>query len=409
MRTPAPMCKAINGREEDCSTLDRFEGYLCAQGRREFLLRAGLPVLALLPCSHKLRGQSPPPPLIIREREPENFEFPFSSLDGFITPNELFYVRNHFPVPSVDLKTYSLRVDGAVDRPFDIGYEELKRLPSVSTTATLECAGNSRVFLIPQRPGAQWELGAVGNAVWTGVSLAALLDRAGVKRGAVDVVLEGLDRGEPRSEPKPPGHIAFARSIPISKALRPEVLLAYQMNNKSLPSSHGFPLRAIVPGFYGMSSVKWLSRIHVVPGPYQGYWQTTDYAYWDRSTGTPARKPLMEMRVKSLIARPALREIVKSAHYRVFGAAWAGDADVEIVELSVDSGRNWVQARLIDKAVRFAWRRWEYQWDVPRSPEPMILMCRATDSRGNRQPEQHDPDMGNYAVHHVLPRGIEVE
>ena len=285
--------------------MHRFEGYPYAEGRREFLLRASLPMLGFLPCTSRLRGQTPSSSLIMREREPENLEFPFSSLDGFITPNELFYVRNHFAIPRVAVNTHSLSVDGAVDRPFNIGYEELHKLPSASTTATLECAGNSRVFLIPQRSGAQWELGAVGNAVWTGVPLTVLLDRAGVKRGAVDVVFEGLDRGEPRSEPKPPGQIAFARSIPITKALRPEVLLAYQMNGKSLPSSHGFPVRAIVPGFYGMSSVKWLIRIHVVSAPYQGYWQTTDYAYWDRSAGTPARKPLMEMRVKSLIARPA--------------------------------------------------------------------------------------------------------
>ena len=389
--------------------MNRFEGYPSTEDRREFLLQAGLPLLRLLPCTNGLRAQTPPPSLIMREREPENLEFPFSLLDGFITANELFYVRNHFAIPKVDLNTYRLRVDGAVDRPFDISYEELRRLPSASTTATLECAGNSRVFLIPQTSGAQWELGAVGNAVWTGVPLAALLDRAGVKRGAVDVVLEGLDRGEPRSEPKPPGKMTFARSIPIGKAVRPEVLLAYEMNGQGLPSSHGFPVRAIVPGFYGMSSVKWISRIRIVTEPNQGYWQTTDYAYWDRSAGTPARKPLMEMRVKSLIARPALREIVKaSARYRVFGAAWAGDADVETVELSVDSGRNWVQARLIDKALPFAWRRWEYGWDVPGSPGFMTLMGRATDSRGNRQPEQHDGDMGHYAVHHVLPREIQV-
>ena len=250
--------------------MNRFEGYPSTEDRREFLLQAGLPLLGLLPCTNRLRAQTPPPSLIMREREPENLEFPFSLLDGFITANELFYVRNHFAIPKVDLNTYRLRVDGAVDRPFDISYEELRRLPSASTTATLECAGNSRVFLIPQTSGAQWELGAVGNAVWTGVPLAALLDRAGVKRGAVDVVLEGLDRGEPRSEPKPPGKITFARSIPIGKALRPEVLLAYQMNGQGLPSSHGFPVRAIVPGFYGMSSVKWISRIQVVTAPHQG-------------------------------------------------------------------------------------------------------------------------------------------
>ena len=345
----------------------------------------------------------------MREREPENLEFPFSSLSSFVTPNELFYVRSHFATPQVDAATYRLRIEGAVDRPFEIGYDELRGMPSASVTATLECAGNSRVFLVPQSSGAQWELGAVSNAVWTGVPLAALLERAGVKPDAVDVVLEALDRGEPRTEPKPPGPIPFVRSILLAKARRPEVLIAYRMNGQDLPPSHGFPVRAIVPGFYGMSSVKWLTRIQVVTVPYQGYWQTTDYAYWDRSTGTPTRKPLMEMRVKSLIARPALHEIVKAGtSYRVFGAAWTGDADVATVELSVDAGHSWAKARFIDKPIRYTWRRWEYEWRPSVRRGPTTLLSRATDTNGHRQPEQHNRDTGNYAIHHVLPRVIEI-
>ena len=254
------------------------------------------------------------------------------------------------------------------------------------------------------------ELGGVSNAIWTGVPLAALLERAGVKPNAVDVVMEGIDRGEPRSEPKPPGPIPFARSIPIAKARRPEVVVAHQMNGKEVPQSHGFPVRAVVPGYYGMSSVKWLTRIQVLTVPYQGYWQTTDYAFWDRSVGRPTRQPLRDMRIKSLIARPGSHEIVKAGTpYRVFGAAWTGDADVEKVELSVDAGKSWQQARLIDKPVRFAWRRWEYEWKTPTQPGRVMLMSRATDSSGQRQPEEHNRDTANYAIHHVLPRVIEIE
>jgi DMSO/TMAO reductase YedYZ molybdopterin-dependent catalytic subunit len=345
----------------------------------------------------------------MREREPVNLESPFSWLESFITPNELFYVRNHFAIPHIDTAAYRLRVGGAVERPIDISYDELRRMPSTSVTATLECAGNSRVFLVPQTPGAQWELGAVSNAVWTGVPLVALLERVGVRSNGVDVVLEGFDRGEPKSDPKPPGKIPFARSIPLSKARRPEVLIAYEMNGKPLPQSHGFPVRAVVPGFYGMSSVKWLRSIQIVTAPYQGYWQTTDYAYWDRSSGTPTRRPLMEMRVKSLIARPALHEIVKpEAAFRVFGAAWSGDTDVESVEISVDSGKSWARATLIDKPVRFAWRRWEYEWRPSNRRGHVTLMTRATDTSGGRQPEQHNPDSGNYAIHHILPRVVSV-
>jgi DMSO/TMAO reductase YedYZ molybdopterin-dependent catalytic subunit len=378
--------------------------------RRNLLRRAaGVPLLGVLAARRRVDAQSSPASMIMREREPENLEYPFSSLDSFITPNNLFYVRSHFAVPQIDMAGYRLRVEGAVERPFEIGFDELRRMTSNSVTATLECAGNSRVFLVPQGSGAQWELGAVSNAVWTGVPLAALLERAGVRSTGVDVVLEGLDRGEPRSEPKPPGPISFARSIPLAKARRPDVLVAYQMNGEDLPQSHGFPVRAVVPGYFGMSSVKWLTRIQVVTTPYQGYWQTTDYAYWDRSAGTPTRRPLMDMRVKSLIARPAMHEVVRAgAAYRVFGAAWTGDADVETVELSLDSGRGWVKARLIDKPVRFSWRRWEYDWKAPRQRGRLTLLARATDSNGQRQPEQHNRDTGNYAIHHVLPRVIEV-
>jgi DMSO/TMAO reductase YedYZ molybdopterin-dependent catalytic subunit len=389
-----------------------FGGSIRGEQRRDFLRRvaAASPFLGLTARGLQLSGQPASKAMIIREREPENLEFPFSSLDSPITPNEFFYIRSHFAVPQVDASAYRLRIEGAVDRPFEIGYDEIRKLSSNSVQATLECAGNSRVFLIPQGGGAQWELGAVSNAVWTGVPLAALLDRAGVKANAVDVVLEGIDRGEPKSEPKPPGPIPFARSLPLAKARRPEVLIAHQMNGKELPQSHGFPVRAVVPGYYGMSSVKWLTRIHVMTAPYQGYWQTTDYAYWERSTGTPTRQPLREMRVKSLIARPGLHEVVKAGTaYRVFGAAWTGDADVETVELSVDSGKSWQKAGLIDKPLRFTWRRWEHEWKVPAQPGRVTLMSRATDSSGQRQPEQHNRDTGNYAIHHVLPRVIEIE
>jgi DMSO/TMAO reductase YedYZ molybdopterin-dependent catalytic subunit len=378
--------------------------------RRTFLGLIGrcIPLLGA-GVDRRIHAQSGSPAIIIREREPVNLESPFSSLDSFITPDELFYVRNHFAMPQIDPAAYRLRVGGAVEHPFELSYDELRRMPSTSVTATLECAGNSRVFLVPQTSGAQWELGAVSNAVWTGVPLAALLERAGVKSDGIEVVLEGFDRGEPRSEPRPPGPIRFSRSIPLVKARRPEVLIAYDMNGHRLPRSHGFPVRAVVPGYYGMSSVKWLTSVQIVTAPYQGYWQTTDYAYWDRGSGTPVRRPLMDMRIKSLIARPALQEIVRSgAEYRVFGAAWTGDADVETVEVSVDSGSTWAKATLIDKPVRFAWRRWEYRWRPLNQRAQVTLMARATDTNGSRQPEQHNRDSGNYAIHHILPRVVSI-
>ena len=184
------------------------------------------------------------PGLISRQRGPDNLEFPFPTLDSFITPTAQFFVRNHFDVPDVDVKTWRIRVEGVVDKPFNIGSEELRNLPSRTITATLECAGNGRVFLRPPQVGVRWEQGAVSNAEWTGVPLATLLQRAGVRDGAVEVILEGADRGEYRDPlPRTPGVIPFARSLPIAKARLQDVLVAYRMNGQNLTPAHGLPAR----------------------------------------------------------------------------------------------------------------------------------------------------------------------
>src|SRR5947199_5545526 len=179
--------------------------------------------------------------LIIRQKEPKNLEAPFDRIDSYLTPNELFYIRSHFPIPNLDRASYQLRIDGAVTRPFTLSYEELRSMRSETRVATLECAGNSRVFLVPQVQGAQWELGAVSNAEWTGVPLRALLERAALAEDACEIVLEGADRGTPKEEPMPSIPISYAWSLPRTKALRSEVLIASQMNGRELPRDHGFP------------------------------------------------------------------------------------------------------------------------------------------------------------------------
>src|SRR6266436_592161 len=199
--------------------------------------------------------------LIIRQKEPNNLETPFDRVDSFLTPTELFYIRSHFPAPKLESASYQLRIDGAVRNPFSLSYQELRDMRSETRVATLECAGNSRVFLVPQVAGAQWELGAVGNAEWTGVPLGALLERAGMEGDVCEIVLEGADHGTPDVPPVPPLPISYARSLPRDKAIQREVLIAYQMNGRDLPQDHGYPVRAIVPGHYGMASVKWLTRI----------------------------------------------------------------------------------------------------------------------------------------------------
>src|SRR5947209_3967687 len=252
--------------------------------------------------NHHARDRSGRPSsmgLIIRQREPKNLETPFEQLDSFLTPSELFYIRSHFPTPQLDLASYRLEIDGAVQNPFSLSYEELRRMPSETRTATLECAGNSRVFLVPQADGAQWELGAVGNAEWTGVPLAVLLEQAGLKGDVCEIVLEGADRGTPKEPPIPPNPIAYARSLQRDKAMQREVLVAYQMNGRDLSRDHGYPVRAIVPGHYGMASVKWLTMIRAVREPFRGYWQTSDYGYWGDLEGQPIRCALGEIQVKS--------------------------------------------------------------------------------------------------------------
>lgn len=342
--------------------------------------------------------------LIVREQEPLNLEMPFSTLSGFITPNESFYVRCHFPVPEIAVADWRLKVEGEVETPFELDYDTLRAMESRTIAATLECAGNNRIFLEPKVKGVQWGLGAVGNASWTGVALSAVLDRGKVKPGAIEVILEGADEGEIANPPKPGGRIRFARSLPLSKA-RNDVLLAYEMNGEKLPPSHGFPLRAIVPGWYAMASVKWLRRIIVTSEPFAGYYQSIDYTYWERTAGgLPTLKPLAEQQIKAEIAQPENGEIVPAdAPYRVHGAAWSSDAEITKVEVSSDSGATWSLASLGPDSVPNAWRLWEFDWRTASRPGQQTLMARATDSRGRTQSFERSADRGTYMINHILP------
>jgi DMSO/TMAO reductase YedYZ molybdopterin-dependent catalytic subunit len=347
--------------------------------------------------------------MIIREELPRNLEFPFDRLDSYLTPVESFYIRSHNPTPTLQRESYRLSVEGAVKNPFQISFAELKKLAKKTSVATLECAGNSRVFLVPQRHGAQWELGAVGNAEWTGVPLATLLDRAGLNGNAREVVLEGADRGIPAEPPTPPQPISYSRSIPVDKA-HDDVVIAYAMNGMDLPRDHGFPVRAIVPGHYGMASVKWLTHVRVLESQFQGYWQTTDYAYWEDVDGTPVRRPLSEIKLKSEIARPATYEVVpKGQVYQVYGAAWCGDGEVASVELTTDGGKTWAKANLLDPIQPHAWRRWSYDWKTPDRPGTHTLMSRAKNAAGELQPDKHDERYGSYVIDHTLPIEVVVQ
>jgi DMSO/TMAO reductase YedYZ molybdopterin-dependent catalytic subunit len=225
----------------------------------------------------------------------------------------------------------------------------------------------------------------------------------------VEVILEGADSGEIRTDPTSPGVIPFARSLPLAKARKPEVLLAYSMNGKDLPAAHGFPLRAVVSGWYGMASVKWLTRLVVADRPFQGFFQSLDYSVFVRRHGLGSLVPITEMQVKAEVARPARGEVVAAdSDYRVHGAAWAGEAQVSVVEVSTDGGKKWAQAKLQGKEVPFAWRLWEYTWHTPKEKGRHVVMARAADSTGRVQPMKRDPDRRNYLISHVLPVEVEV-
>ena len=345
---------------------------------------------------------------IVRGESPLNLEMPFEILSSFITPTELFYVRTHFPIPAIDRDAWWVRIEGAVENPFAINYEQLLELKSVTLPVTLECAGNNRDFLEPKVKGVQWGLGAVGTAQWTGVPLSALLERAVVKESAREVILEGADGGILEDPKGPPGKLHFARSIPLEKA-RDDVLLAYKINGSELPPEHGFPVRAIVPGWYAMASIKWLQRVIVTDQPFAGYYQTIDYAYWERRDAIAELTPLTEMQVKAEIAKPTQGETVPAnSSVRVHGAAWTSNGEITKVELSTNGGSSWKEVNLLGEPKPNAWRFWEVNWQTPAAPGNQTLIARATDSFGRTQPVLRDPDRGTYMINHLLPVEIEV-
>jgi DMSO/TMAO reductase YedYZ molybdopterin-dependent catalytic subunit len=350
------------------------------------------------------------PSLIVRQKNPLNLEFPFASLSDWLVPTNLFFVRNHFPSPDLDARTWRLRVDGAVKRPLELDLEAIKAMRSTTLAAVVECAGNGRVYYEPPREGLQWQNGAVGNAAWTGVLLRDVLAAAGVKDTAVEVVLVGADSGVVDAGKKTisPGPIAFARSLPLAKAVSEGALLAHSMNEAPLTTEHGFPLRAVVGGWFGMAWVKWLTHIKVVERPFLGYWQARDYFRWERTSGHPMLVPLSEMEVKAQIARPANgANLVVGQPYRILGAAWSGEAEIKEVQVCAGDGEGWREARLLEPERSYAWRIWEYVW-TPQTVGRHALRCRAFDSAGREQPEGQHSDCESYVANWIIPVDVAV-
>jgi DMSO/TMAO reductase YedYZ molybdopterin-dependent catalytic subunit len=357
--------------------------------RRVFLnafCRAGA---ALAACVHvsvgRLLAQNPASDrLIVHSARPEDFETPSHLLGSWITPNDVFYVRSHFYTPDIDEAAWRLRIDGDVERPLSLTLNELRQMRPVTRAVTLECAGNGRAFFQPPVAGVQWRKGAVGTARWTGVRLLDLLRQAGMKAGTRHVWLDGADVGIGRAPD-------FIRNVPVDKATHPDTLLVYEMNGQTLPVAHGFPLRAVVPGWEGAYSVKWLTHIRAADREHDGAFVQSGYRYPRRPVmpGTPVAPadtvPLTGLVVKSLITAPAANSVVPLGRVSITGVAWAGEDEVRQVDISTDHGRTWAASRLGRDRAPYAWRQFEYEWQV-REPGAYLVLSRATDSRGRVQP-----------------------
>jgi DMSO/TMAO reductase YedYZ molybdopterin-dependent catalytic subunit len=250
----------------------------------------------------------------------------------------------------------------------------------------------------------QWGAGAIGHAEWTGVPLRLVLQRAGIKPDATEVLFEGADRG---TEPDHPEPMAFARSLPLAKALDGDTLLATRMNGEPLEPIHGFPVRLLVPGWYGVASVKWLRRIEVLATPFEGYFQTTKYTIQRQGPQGLERVLVGPMALKSEIIRPHPGEALGVGTNRIFGVAWAGPEAVARVEVSTDGGQSWLAADLIGPRAPYSWTLWEYLWEVG-DPGRYTLLARAISATGEVQPDRHDPLWGGYLIHHGRPNLIQV-
>ncbi len=337
---------------------------------------------------------------------PENSETPIADTRSWVTPNRLFFVRNHFDVPQLSKESWRLTIEGSVERPLEINWQQLESMPERSVFVTVECAGNGRSYLTPRPHGVPWGAGAIGHAEWTGVPLHLVLKETGVEPDAIEVVFEGADRG---TEADHPEEMCFARSLPLAKALDPNTLLAMRMNGELLEANHGFPVRLLVPGWYGVASIKWLTRIVVSNEVFKGYYQTKKYTVKRPTPGGLATEVVGPMVVKSEIVRPHQGEVLGIGTNRLFGVAWAGPEAIARVEVSTDDGSAWNDAELIGPRSEYSWTMWEYLWEVA-SPGDYSLLARATSASGATQPVEHNPLDGGYRIHHYTrAREIRVE
>ncbi len=351
-------------------------------------------------------SQTRRPPIVGRYMQEEvalasrNCGMPLEALRYDVTPAGLHYLLIHFDIPAADAAQWRLAIGGQVERPRTLTLEEIRALPAKTLRVTLECAGNGRGQTSPRYPSMPWLEEGVSTAEWTGTPLAALMEAAGVRPDARELVFRGTDRGIDRGTEHD-----YARSLTVAEAMRPDVLVVYAMNGQPLLPQHGAPLRLVVPGWYGMASVKWLANIDAVAAPFDGIQQLASYHF--RAEAADPGVPCTQMRVNSLMAPPGIpdfftrRRLVKPGPVRLFGRAWSGGG-VPIARVEVSVNGVWGEARLDPVAGPWAWRGWSFDWEA--SPGEHVLACRATDANGNVQPGDPRPDVGgfgNNATHRV--------
>jgi DMSO/TMAO reductase YedYZ molybdopterin-dependent catalytic subunit len=310
-----------------------------------------------------------------------NRGMPLEGLAYDLTPTGMHYLLIHFDIPVVDPNSWRLEVTGNVDGPLSLSLDDVRAHPARTVPMTMECAGNGRARLFPRPVSQPWLTEAIGTAEWTGTSLSGVLADAGVRQDTVEIVFTGADHGTQ-------GDLEhdYARSLPIQEVARPEVLLAYEMNGRPLEPQHGAPLRLLVPGWYGMTSVKWLTRIEAVTEPFEGYQQAVAYRY-QQDEEDPGER-VSRIRVRALMIPPGHPEFLTRQRFvdagpvELRGRAWSGTAPVIRVEVGVDD--SWDDAKLEPAVGEFAWSAWSYPWEA--TPGEHTLSCRATDADGRTQP-----------------------
>jgi DMSO/TMAO reductase YedYZ molybdopterin-dependent catalytic subunit len=335
-----------------------------------------------------------------------NRGLPLEALRYAITPTGLHYVLIHYDIPVVNVRDWRLEVTGLVANALRLSLEEIKDRPSRTLAVTMECAGNGRAMLTPRRISQPWLFDAIGTAEWRGTPLRGILEDAGIRPEAVDYVFTGLDRGVEGGQVQ-----NYQRSLSLKDATRDEVLLAYEMNGRPLEPQHGFPLRLLVPGWYGMTSVKWLERIEAVSKPFQGYQMIKAYRY--AQSPEESGEPVSLIRVRALMAPPGIPDfltrgrLVEAGEVNLVGKAWAGRNQVTRVEVSTDGGSAWKVAELEDPLSPFAWQGWECKWQA--TPGRYTLCVRASDDAGNVQPLDQPWNQGGYSNNMVQRVAVIVE